>query len=444
MERRLKDLQAVVDAAKHAGMAVVKDDEGGYSFINPSAQRGKGRRGDATASQSIAEPQILGAKDCVRLYEGNFLCQTLANVYAEDLTREGWRFECAQVEDVAKHVNSRMQDLGLQGLFAEMAKDDAIFGSGFLAMGVGGVDAAPAKELILAKNAKLEYINHIPADGIKKWDVGQDPLVKTFNKPTMFYLAGETEKKVHATRMLAMVTRPRRKDRGGLSQFQYVWRFAQVLENCAWSTGLLLLALVMKIYKVKGWAQLDKTQQDGLLDLLLGTLDADITSSSTFVIDAEEELGLLGGTANLGPVRDLIDYVFDLTSMTTQVPKSHLVGNQQGQVSGAGFDSMRYFARIRGIQENYLKPLLARVADVLIWETGTDPAGLEYKITFNPLYVPTQKEQAEMEKLWAETDGLRIDQDVKTPDEIRMERYGKPAMAGPTEPEPEPGDGDQQ
>jgi len=132
-------------------------------------------------------------------------------------------------------------------------------------------------------------------------------------------------------------------------------------------------------------------------------------------------------SANVGGLADLIDRIMMLLSGVTSIPVTRLFGRSPAGMNATGdSDLSTYYDMVRSKQKTDLQPNLQKFIIMLA-------TVLKFKGTpsfkFNPLRQSTPKEQAEIEKLEADTyyvnaqaDAVYITNQVLSPEEVALER----------------------
>jgi phage-related protein (TIGR01555 family) len=138
--------------------------------------------------------------------------------------------------------------------------------------------------------------------------------------------------------------------------------------------------------------------------------------NNTVVIDAAETYELK--STPLSGVADILDRIGLALSAVSRIPESLLHGRQQGGMNSTGASELeQWYARIGQEQETRLLPAIDRVVSLILKMQGqyTD----DYLIKFLPLWVPSDKEQAEADKIKADTRATYNAMGSLDPSEVR-------------------------
>ena len=130
-------------------------------------------------------------------------------------------------------------------------------------------------------------------------------------------------------------------------------------------------------------------------------------------------------------VKDLIDKVENKLVAETNVPRTVLLGESPSGLGATGnHEQDNWYDFVANQQQIYLKPKLMQVLRMLAMSMGINAVGMD--IEFNPLYQLTDKEQADLRKVVAETDQIYITQGVVDPNEVALSRFGSPKYSTET------------
>lgn len=121
----------------------------------------------------------------------------------------------------------------------------------------------------------------------------------------------------------------------------------------------------------------------------------------------------------------LFDVIMTLISVATRIPKRILMGSERGELASTQ-DSSAWAGHIASRQLNFAEPTLLRplIDRLLKWGALPQPQAKRYTVVWDPLFELTDKEKAEIGKIWAEAaDKLRaaLGQPPFTPEEYRGE-----------------------
>jgi phage-related protein (TIGR01555 family) len=124
---------------------------------------------------------------------------------------------------------------------------------------------------------------------------------------------------------------------------------------------------------------------------------------------------------------ELIEMYPQFFSSAAQVPFSRLFTGKGGDLSGNVMtgDELNFMHTVQGWQRE-ARPVVKQWLRLLSTYMGFDPESIGF--TFNPLFQPTELEQAQTRKSVAETDQLYIMNGVMTPLEIRDSRAVEKGM----------------
>lgn len=134
-----------------------------------------------------------------------------------------------------------------------------------------------------------------------------------------------------------------------------------------------------------------------------------------------------------GGIADMLNIYPNRVAAIANIPLTRLYGVSPGGLNATGeHDTRSYYDFVEGgEQKAHYEPFLRWVVDALL--IGAGRAGESYQIEFNPLWSPSDKEQAETRKITADTDSVYIRDGVLHPDEVRASRFGGAEYSTETE-----------
>jgi phage-related protein (TIGR01555 family) len=160
------------------------------------------------------------------------------------------------------------------------------------------------------------------------------------------------------------------------------------------------------VNKMEGMAQqlLAPNGQKAVMDRL-NILDMSRNMLNTVAIDAKDEYIIT--TSSFTGVPDIIDRFATALCSVTGMPRTLLMGEQsKGLGGGNEGDLQNWYAHIKQLQKTKLLAPVDRIVSLLAIANGLPG---EYMIEFKPLYVPDEKQEAEVDKLKAEAEKVKAD-----------------------------------
>jgi len=245
---------------------------------------------------------------------------------------------------------------------------------------------------------------------------------------------GVSSFRVHETRLMFMSGDPlplKHSIRQGLS-----WIGRSALEGCLddlsrydqalqW-TIRLLERKQQGIYQMEGLGDLFAEQADDQVSKRINLVDLVRGNLNSVVVDAKdnytiENLGLDG-------VQSVIQEYQTALSASSNIPVVILFGKSTTGLNATGAGDLEsYYGMVSHIQQVIAKPCLEKITSLLyIQKTYTDKLPDTWHIKFNPLWVPSDAEQATTNKLNQEANAVEVTMltslltsGIISPDEIR-------------------------
>jgi len=203
-------------------------------------------------------------------------------------------------------------------------------------------------------------------------------------------------------------------------------------EFVSWYTSLtsgsnMLATHSLFTYRMKGLRQLTKTQDREGLHNRFHTLMQGMSSLKGLVLDADgEDAEFIN--RNYGGVQEIISELKENLASASGLPYTLLWGTPTGGAfseSGAS-DRYEHARNIAQQQNRILRPALNYFTRILFAIGKKQDVDFEWH--FSSALQLTDKEQAELQKLYAEADQIRLRDKILHPMEVRQSRYGQPEL----------------
>lgn len=379
-------------------------------FANVFLNVGNGR--DRTAYTNPIQTLPMGQQQLEAFYEGNGFARRIVDLPADEMTRAGFDIEGLDdaVEDAVMAV---LEGVNTMQAMATALRWAGLYGGALIVMLVddGAQDLREPLNIEKAKGIeRLRVYNRWEAARASYYDNPLDKRygdVKTYRISPNLSGVASTPYEVHESRCLVIdgdavstMTRERNDGWGGSvlqSCYDQIMRFGM---SHYWANGLLERAQ-QAVHGIKGLGQLLRTKDgENQVRARVDLVDMSRSINNTVTIDADGESYDVKSNAMSG-VADVIDRFGQALSAVTGIPETLLLGKQQTGLSGNGSGNLEnWYARIGQDQGRKLRGPLDRLAQIALYSMGKYTP--DYVIEFCPLWVPSDKEEAEVEKLEAE------------------------------------------
>lgn len=359
------------------------------------------------------------------LYASNGIFANIVDIPAEDCVREWIDFEGID-EKLKRQILNKLANLSAKNIFQEALKYERLRGDGLISIGAKQKGSFKVSESI--KNLiDIEYLHPFSTVKLKDLIVNDDVFSRDYGNIMLYEIKDDNSdtKLVDASRIIHIQTRKLEGEKFGIPIIVALYDILMILDNAAWSTGQLMYSMVHKLLKT----DIDFTDKE-LRRKMQAELEYEFNTLSLALLGKDDEFQYIGPKVNL-PLAEMYKFIWELLAAVARMPKSHIMGQQQGTITGGQYDSLNYYMRIAGMQESYLREPLEYLVDLLliaensgVGEGSIDPDKLEYKLKFNPLWKLDAETDAKVRKMIAETDNIYIMSGVATAGEIRQLRFG--------------------
>ncbi|QBO37266.1 DUF1073 domain-containing protein [Periweissella cryptocerci] len=384
------------------------------------------------------------------LYASNPIAKNIVDIPADDLTRNGWKItfdgDDKDGKMLADKLESKLKQLKAPEAFAEMFRYSRLYGDGFIFIGTVESKKHELREILKPDGIKnIAYLNAFSQKKVSELVQNENVYSEDFGKlesliVNSYNRVGVREpkkKKKNKTKEGSQVIDYSRvfhdqylrfeDDVQGSGLIESLFKILEVIDTATDSIGRMLYDFTFKVYQTPGVDDLNPEEEAELK----ARVDSRFGIEHLALIGSDESIDKVG--TPLAGINDLLDFIWDYLSGAARMPKSILKGQEVGTVSGAEYDVINYYDRIKAIQNNDLKPHLERLIRLLLQsdEFGNiDPDSKKWSIEFNSLWSLDAKTEAEVAKLMADSASTRIQSGMTSPNEERDAAFGKRGVAG--------------
>jgi phage-related protein (TIGR01555 family) len=343
---------------------------------------------------------------------GDGFARRIIDVPAGDMVRAGFEIE-GEEDDAYDRVMVRMEELEAMERLCEALKLSALYGGALIVLGVqdGGALEDPLNENgVRGVDFMRVYDRHRVSRMVKY----SDPADSRYGQTERYLVSPMSgiPYTVHESRCIVIHGEyiPER-----LRELQDGWS-GSVLSKCwvqlqrygvshQWAEKLLERSQ-QAVNKMRGMAQ-QMMAADGQRAIMnrLNILDMSRNILNTVAIDSEDEYTI--NSASLAGVPDVIDRFATALCAVTGMPRTLLLGEQSKGLGGNNEgDLQNWHSQIKQLQKTKLLAPVDKVVGLLVKAYGLPE---DYLIKFNPLYVPSEKDEAEVERMEAEAEKIKAD-----------------------------------
>ena len=277
---------------------------------------------------------------------------------------------------------------------------------------------------------------------LHRWEIHHNEICyditnPNFGLPLYYNISGRTNmtlQRIHHSRFIRFDGEPiseegfRQNDYWAESKLTILYDIARDYEDAYNGIFRALKDFDVEIIKMKDLANLVSAKQEDILKARLRLMQLSKSTISSIVIDSEgEDFSRLQRTfTGIGPMLDKID---KRLQGVTGIPHTVLFGEGSTGTLGAGGESEQStLADLVSIeQKNNMEKELAQIFRLIQLQRQGPTGGklIEgHTFVFNPLNEPTERQQAEIRKMIAETDKIYSEVGALSSDEIANSRFG--------------------
>lgn len=342
-------------------------------------------------------------------YRFSWMPAKIVNIPAEDAVAEGRDWQASQ--DQIEKIEAEESRVGLWPKLLEAQIKARLWGGAAIFIGTGDQNLEEPLDVGRIGNGGLRYLTVLSRREVVAGELDTDPVSETFNKPKYYDVTGTTMMaRIHPSRLAVFVGNP------------HIDPLLSGAQNAGWGDSILDRvysavkngdATAANIASLVFEANVDVF---GIPDMMANLADPDyeqrllnrfaLSSTSkginrALIRDIAEEYDRKQVSFNTLP--DVLQKFLEVAAGAADIPLTRFLGTAPSGLGSNGDHSMKmYHKRIATQQKLVITPALYRLDECLIRSAlGSRPAEIHYR--WSPLDQLTEKEQAEVGKIQAET-----------------------------------------
>lgn len=208
-----------------------------------------------------------------------------------------------------------------------------------------------------------------------------------------------------------------------LSVLDRCWNTLKSFETVYRGIELLVTEGPQAVYKVRGLIEKLAAGEEDKIRSRFELIDMFRSALRAVIIDADGSESFERQQVTYSGTPEILGQMQMRLAATAQIPMIVLFGQAPGGLGVTGENDLRwFFYRIASEQLNRLAPRIKVLAKAVLRSNGlsTDKA---IKVSFDELWVPSEKERSESRFYQAQTDEKYIENNVLTPEEVCLSRF---------------------
>ncbi len=377
----------------------------------------------------VERPQ-LGFDQLSSVYEQDAVSARIIDRLVDDATREGFEIKGTDEAFDFASVQSQLEDLDALNAIADAWRWSRLYGGALLLLNVN--DGQPMDQpLNLDSASKLSSLQVIESPFATPSGFNPGLGARAFRRPETYEITvpfgSNKVRRVHRSRVIRFdgmrvpPTRMISNNGWGPSVLERVFTETSQLGEVMGYTRSVMHDLSILVFKMEGLRdQLCGTaQEQAEVRAVIEALRMSIDNLHAAAVDTNDDIHEMN--RNTSGWRDLVLLFIDALVRATNYPRTVLLGEQPAGLNASADSEIRsYFDWVASQQRMKLTPAITRILDIILAiRSKTETVPGEYTIDYNPLWQPTEKEQAETRFVTAQADQIYILNDVMSPDEVR-------------------------
>lgn len=366
---------------------------------------GLGGKRDKASYNHLSPDNRITPEYLEQLYINDDIAARIIDLVPHEMMRQGFR-----INGDASHALKMSHHL-----FDSLIKA-RLFGAAFVFLGVDDGDDQ-ARPLVIKRLKELKFINVISAKEISIKSFYPDALMPNFGEPELYEI-NQSKAVIHESRLLPFYgTRPLSPKLFPASILQRVYPVLQQFHTSWQATAHLMNDAAQGIFKLKGLHSAMSSNRSHELIKRMELVDMSRSVSRSILLDAEDE-DFRRDTYGFNGIPEILEKMMLRLSAAARIPVSLLMGQAPAGLNATGDSDIRFFYDQVKAEQEALKPKIERIFRVMMKDENAECA-----VDFPALWQLTDKEQAELRRVEAETDRIYLQEGVLLPEEVAIKRF---------------------
>lgn len=369
--------------------------------------------------------QMLDEVQIANIYRSNWMGRKAVDIPALDAVRKGrdWQASQKQIELIEAEQNR----LGFWKKLLEVLIKARLWGGAALYIGTGDNDLATPLAPERIKKGGVRYLTVLGRRDLAAGEIDQDVMSEFYGKPAYYEVTGANSLvRIHPSRFSIFVGAAQADAflNGGINQgwgdsvLEAMYAAMKNADATAANIASLVFEANVDVFRIPDFmaSLADPTYSQRLLDRFMLAATAKGINRA-LILDKDEEYDRK--TISFATLPDVMQQFIQQFCGAADIPMTRFLGTAPSGLGSNGDHSMaNYHDRIASTQSLEITPALYRLDECLIRSAlGSRPPEIFY--TWAPLEQMSEKEQAEIGKMNAETAEILGRTGVFTREELR-------------------------
>lgn len=368
---------------------------------------------------------ILDEVQIANIYRSNWMGRKAVDIPALDAVRKGRDWQAAQ--DQIELIEAEQNRLGFWKKLLDALIKARLWGGAALYIGTGDNDLSAPLDPGRVKKGGVRYLTVLSRRDVAAGDIDQDVTSEFYGKPAYYDVTGQSSMvRLHPSR-LALFIGASQADQfltGGINQgwgdsvLEAMYSAMKNADATAANIASLVFEANVDVFRIPDFmaSLADPTYSQRLLDRFMLAATAKGINRA-LILDKDEEYERK--TISFATLPDVMQQFIQQFCGAADIPMTRFLGTAPSGLGSNGDHSMaNYHDRIASLQTLEITPALYRLDECLIRSAlGSRPPEIFY--TWAPLEQMSEKEQAEIGKMNAETAEVLGRTGIFTPEELR-------------------------
>ena len=357
-------------------------------------------------------------------YRNTWLAKKIVNVPALDALRK-WRAWQAEQEQITL-IEAEERRLGLKQKLLQCKTLARLWGGAVIYIGDGGPAESEFDPSTVGKGG-LKYLTVMSRREMIAGELDQDPTAPSYSWPVEYTISnGRSFATIHPSRLVIQIGNVLPDPWNAIgahigwgdSVLQSTYTAIQNADSTAANLASLVFEANVDVYKIQDLMEhMSSAAYRGKLIDRFTLANIGKSVSRALITDSDEEYDRK--QIAFAGLPDVIQQFLIIVSGAADIPLTRLLGQSPAGLNSTGeHDLKNYYDMVASIQTLEVQPAISNLDEALIRSAlGSRPAELFY--TWAPLEQMSEKEEAEIGKMKAETANIFSTTGLFMPEELR-------------------------
>ena len=380
------------------------------SWQNMLTGLGSGR--DKSTYSHLMPNDRLSLEYLQHLYDNDDIAARICELLPNEMMRQGMNISINGEQFLIESLGNTIKEALIKS---------RIFGAAFIY--VGADDGQSQEQPLMVSRVKgVKFLNVLTVKNLSHYSHYSDPMTQKYGQCEVYRLitSAKNDALIHESRLIPLFgTPPLCTNQFPPSILQRIYPVLQQFHTAWQATAHLMTDAAQGVFKLKGLHSAVASNRGEELIKRMELVDMSRSISRSILLDAEDE-DFRRDSYSFAGIPEILEKIMLRLAAAARMPVSLLMGQAPAGMNATGESDIRFFYDQVKAEQEAIKSKVQHL--VRIYQA--DPEA-EATVEFPALWQMTDREQAELRRMEAETDRIYLQEGVLLPEEVAIHRFGK-------------------